>query len=149
MSEEHEEETSAMNEEVKQIEAVINALNYYRAFGKEKIAKMTPLILKSNVRDFLDICKEDVKFDDRVFSKNLSGKSQLMSHIAKVRIRFCLSYHILRTIMARLAHFGSTVLELELLAESDRFDPSWPHPVQSNILGANQLGSIRPNNRLL
>ncbi|CAL2032259.1 hypothetical protein CAEBREN_00154 [Caenorhabditis brenneri] len=52
------------------------------------LQKITPLILKSNVRDFLDICKEDVQFDDRVFSKNLSGKSQLMSHIAKVRMYY-------------------------------------------------------------
>ncbi|KAF1765832.1 hypothetical protein GCK72_005785 [Caenorhabditis remanei] len=52
------------------------------------LQKITPLVLKSNVRDFIDICKEDVQFDDRIFSKKLNGRTQLMSHIAKVRMYY-------------------------------------------------------------
>uniref|UniRef100_A0A8R1HSE2 Uncharacterized protein n=1 Tax=Caenorhabditis japonica TaxID=281687 RepID=A0A8R1HSE2_CAEJA len=81
-----------------------NAPQIQRSFSEEKtkatpstatllkvdwlLQKITPLVLKSNVRDFIDICQDDVRLEDRVFSYNLTGRTALMSHIAKVRMYY-------------------------------------------------------------
>ncbi|CAI4226912.1 unnamed protein product [Auanema sp. JU1783] len=49
---------------------------------------LTPGILKSRLKAFFDICKEDVVFEDRLYNYNLSQRSQLAYHIAKIRMYF-------------------------------------------------------------
>ncbi|CAI5440755.1 unnamed protein product [Caenorhabditis angaria] len=50
--------------------------------------KLTPLVLKSNIRNFIDICKDDVQLEDRLFKYNLTSRAALMSHIAKIRMYY-------------------------------------------------------------
>ncbi|CAB3410926.1 unnamed protein product [Caenorhabditis bovis] len=52
------------------------------------LQNLTPLVLKSNVRNFIDICHDDVVFEDRIFKYNLTGRQALMSHIAKIRLYY-------------------------------------------------------------
>ncbi|CAI2323471.1 unnamed protein product [Caenorhabditis sp. 36 PRJEB53466] len=88
------------------IYAPANYLSSYRAFTQDRsekkaipstttllkvdwlLQKITPLVLKSNIRDFIDICKEDVQLEDRVFSYKMEGRTALLTHIAKIRMYY-------------------------------------------------------------
>ncbi|CAD6196643.1 unnamed protein product [Caenorhabditis auriculariae] len=52
------------------------------------LEKVAPLVLKSHVRNFIDICKEDVQLEDRLFNYKVSSRSALMTHIAKIRLYY-------------------------------------------------------------
>lgn len=72
------------------------------------VEHLTPGILKSRLKPFFDICKDDLIFDDRVYKYNLSSRTQLLSHIAKIRMyyRYLSPYN-------KVEHLGSCVYEGE------------------------------------
>ncbi|EPB80523.1 hypothetical protein ANCCEY_00420 [Ancylostoma ceylanicum] len=55
---------------------------------REKMPIVTPGILKSRLKPFFDICLDDVTFEDRLYNYKLSRKSQLLTHIAKIRLYY-------------------------------------------------------------
>ncbi|VDO29059.1 unnamed protein product [Heligmosomoides polygyrus] len=49
---------------------------------------ITPGVFKSRLKPFFDICLDDVTFEDKLYNYKLTRKSQLFTHIAKIRLYF-------------------------------------------------------------
>ncbi|KHJ99482.1 peptidase M16 inactive domain protein [Oesophagostomum dentatum] len=69
---------------------------------------VTPGILKSRLKPFFDICVDDVSFEDKLYNYKLSRKSQLLTHIAKIRL-----YYRYRSPFNKVERVGSCIYENE------------------------------------
>ncbi|EYB87089.1 hypothetical protein Y032_0268g778 [Ancylostoma ceylanicum] len=69
---------------------------------------VTPGILKSRLKPFFDICLDDVTFEDRLYNYKLSRKSQLLTHIAKIRL-----YYRYLSPFNKVERIGSCIYENE------------------------------------
>ncbi|VDM74287.1 unnamed protein product [Strongylus vulgaris] len=69
---------------------------------------VTPGILKTRLKPFFDICLDDVSFEDKLYNYKLSRKSQLLTHIAKIRL-----YYRYRSPFNKVERIGSCIYENE------------------------------------
>ncbi|ETN68299.1 hypothetical protein NECAME_05665 [Necator americanus] len=69
---------------------------------------VTPGILKSRLKPFFDICLEDVSFEDKLYNYKLARKSQLLMHIAKIRL-----YYRYLSPFNKVERIGSCIYENE------------------------------------
>ncbi|XGW35496.1 hypothetical protein V3C99_019039 [Haemonchus contortus] len=69
---------------------------------------VTPALLKSRVTPFFDICLDDVSFEDKLYNYKFSRKSQLFSHVAKLRL-----YFRYRSPYNKVERIGSCIYENE------------------------------------
>ncbi|KAK5971030.1 hypothetical protein GCK32_003515 [Trichostrongylus colubriformis] len=69
---------------------------------------LTPAVLKSRLKPFFDICLDDVSFEDKLYNYKFSRKSQLFTHIAKIRL-----YFRYRSPYNKVERIGSCIYENE------------------------------------
>ncbi|VDK46553.1 unnamed protein product [Cylicostephanus goldi] len=72
------------------------------------LLRQTPGILKTRLKPFFDICLDDVSFEDKLYNYKLSRKSQLLTHIAKIRL-----YYRYRSPFNKVERIGSCIYENE------------------------------------
>ncbi|KAK6047133.1 hypothetical protein COOONC_15363 [Cooperia oncophora] len=77
-------------------------------YGVEVCIVQTPAILKSRLKPFFDICLEDVSFEDKLYNYKFTSKSQLFTHIAKLRL-----YFRYRSPYNKVERIGSCIYENE------------------------------------
>lgn len=69
---------------------------------------ITPGVFKSRLKPFFDICLDDVTFEDKLYNYKLTRKSQLFTHIAKIRL-----YFRYRSPYNKVERIGSCIYENE------------------------------------
>uniref|UniRef100_A0A1I7YSN9 Uncharacterized protein n=1 Tax=Steinernema glaseri TaxID=37863 RepID=A0A1I7YSN9_9BILA len=69
---------------------------------------LVPGFMKSRLRPFFDIAREDIQLQDKIFKYDVKGKAQLSAHVAKVRM-----YYRYMSPFNKVKYQGSCVYEGE------------------------------------
>ncbi|KJH43168.1 hypothetical protein DICVIV_10818 [Dictyocaulus viviparus] len=72
------------------------------------LERLVPNLLKSPIVRFLNICSDDVSFEDQLHKYKFSGKTQLLMHVAKIKI-----YYRYRSPYNKVERIGSCIYENE------------------------------------
>lgn len=72
------------------------------------LENVVPRTLKTGIRPFFDICLDNVSFEDKLYKHKFSTKSQLLMHLAKIKL-----YYRYRSPFNKVERIGSCIYENE------------------------------------